>query len=368
VVSTSGLKALSAILSDPNVNELMWNSFDHAFIEFNGVLQSIPSPFTTLDEFKQTLAALSRIRNTVHTQGMIIDGVMADGSRFHITWPPLSPDGPTLTVRKFSSRHRGLSQLVTAGFMSRKLSTFLEGCVKGRVNILVSGSTGAGKTNLLNTLASLASPSERIITIEDVPELQLKHGNWVRLVASSGQGAATGSENGSESGRMTVQDCLVGCLRMRPDRIIIGECRSGEAQGMLETMNSGHDGGMTTIHANSTGDALSRLETLVLFHVGIEVPIRILRRRISDAIDLVIQVKKTSDGKRFIDEVIEVVGMEGEIITRLSLFKHAEGSNPGGLPRLISTGHPPTFLKRLELNGVQLPKGFFDPHSFESAA
>ncbi len=363
-MSSAGLKTLTAILADPNVNEVMWNGFDSAFIEFNGALQAIPSPFTTSADFETVLRTLSKIPNAVQTQGVAVDGVMSDGSRFHITWPPLSPDGPTLTVRKFSSRHRGLSHLVAAGFMSAKLGRFLEACVKGRVNILVSGATGAGKTNLLNTLASLVGPDERIITIEDVPELQLKHANWVRLVASSRQGF----EKGSEKGRMTVQDCLIGCLRMRPDRIIVGECRSHETQEMLETMNSGHDGGMTTIHANSSSDAMSRLETLIIFHVGVDVPIRALRKRISDAIDLVIQVKKTSDGKRYIDEVVEVVGMEGETITRLPIFKHTDGKDNGGVLRLITTGHPPTFLKRLELHGAQLPKGFFDPQGFESAA
>jgi pilus assembly protein CpaF len=347
------IKSLEALLNDPGLSEFMLNGFDKAFVEWNGSMQPFPTPFKTEEEFAALIADLAKLPNTLNKNSLSFDGMLPDGSRFHVTLPPLSPGGPTLTVRRFSRLHRTLADLTDTGFMSKKMATFLDACVKAKINILISGGTGAGKTTLLNCLASLADPNERIVTIEDIPELQLKHGNWVRLLSVH------------EPLVISVRDCVIGALRMRPDRIIVGECRSSEALEMLQAMNTGHDGGLTTIHSNSSEDALTRLESLTLFHAGADIAIRPLRRQIADAIDLVIQVKKGAGGQRFVQEVLEVVGMEGDMITRLPIFKRPGDRSEFG--KTITTGHPPRFLERLHQRGVILPKDFFDPTKHEES-
>jgi pilus assembly protein CpaF len=331
----------------------MWNAHDKAFVELNGKLRPIPSPMASAEAFEQLIYALANLENTIIAHGLSFDGMLPDGSRFHATLPPLSPAGPTLTIRKFSRQHRSLEDLVAAGFLSKKLGTFLDACVKGRLNILISGATGAGKTTLLNCLSGLIDPGERIVTIEDIPELKLNHPNWARLLAVR------------DESKISVREALVGALRMRPDRIIIGECRSSETLEMLQAMNTGHDGGMTTVHANSTDDALTRLESLLLFHAGAEIPLKALRRQIADALDVVIQIKRGAGGRRYIEEVMEVVGMEGDMITRLPIFKRP-AARVGGAA--IATGHPPKFVQTLAERGVKLPPNFFDAAAFEGPA
>jgi len=345
------LDILQLYLADATVSELMWNGYRSAFAEQGGSIVPIATPFQDEAEFEQVIKALSKLKSATDGEAFHFDGVLPDGSRYHVTVPPMSPQGPTLTIRKFSKSLRTLESLVEAGFLTDKARMFLDACVKARLNVLVSGATGAGKTTLMNALASRVKMEERIITIEDIPEIQLNHANWVRLISVKGEHP------------VSVRDCLVGSLRMRPDRIIVGECRSQEAVEMLQAMNTGHDGGMTTLHANSPVDALTRLESLVLFHGSSEIPIKALRRQIADAIDLIIQVTRGADGRRHIDEIIEVVGMEGEIITRLPLFKRDNSKSP---VRLLSTGHTPTIVAKMQENGSPLlPKGFFDPHAFE---
>jgi pilus assembly protein CpaF len=345
------LDILQLYLADTTVSELMWNGYRSAFAEQGGSIVPIATPFQNEDEFNNVIKSLANLKSTTDGEAFHFDGVLPDGSRYHVTIPPMSPQGPTLTIRKFSKSLRTLESLVQVGFLSEKARIFLDACVKARLNILVSGSTGAGKTTLMNALASRVKMEERIITIEDIPEMQLNHANWVRLLAVRGEN------------EVTVRDCLIGSLRMRPDRILVGECRSQEAVEMLQAMNTGHDGGMTTLHANSPVDALTRLESLVLFHGPSEIPIKALRRQIVDAIDLIVQVRRGSEGLRYIDEIIEVVGMEGEMITRLPLFKRDNSKSPA---RLLSTGHAPTILAKMQDNGSPLlPKGFFDPQAFE---
>jgi pilus assembly protein CpaF len=343
-MSRDELRPIEPYLADASVSELMWNGYDCAFAERDGVIVQVTSPFQDESDFERLVDHLSGLKNTVNANGLHFDGILSDGSRFHVTRPPMSPGGPTLTIRKFSSAFRGLEKLAASGFISEKARTFLEGCVQARLNIVISGSTGAGKSTLLNALASRVDPRERIITIEDIPEIQLNHPNWVRLVSVH------------QVPEVSVRDCLIGSLRMRPDRILIGECRSSETLDMLQALNTGHDGGMTTLHANSTGDALTRMESLILFHAGAEIPLRALRKQIVDALDLVVQVKKSPEGTRYVDEIIEVTGLEGDVITRLPLFKRTGAK---GQTQLVPTGHPPTFLKRLEERGVNLPRGFF---------
>lgn len=348
------INGLQTLLDDPGINEVMWNSFNRSFIEFNGTLKAFPSPLRSAQEYDSLVAELSKLQNTVSANGLSFDGILPDGSRFHVTLPPLSPHGATLTIRKFSRVHRNLQDLVASNFITSKLAIFLEACVRAKINILISGATGAGKTTLMNCLASLIPASERIVTIEDIPELQLRHANWIRLLSVRSERS------------VTVRDCVVGSLRMRPDRIIIGECRSNEALEMLQAMNTGHDGGMTTVHANSSGDALTRLESLILFHSGAEIPIRPLRKQIVDALDIIIQIKRSAGGQRFVEEVLEVVGMEGDIITRLPIFKRPENKMEFG--KTVTTGHPPHFLERMQNKGIILPKTFFDPQTLEDAS
>ena len=346
------LQSFEQFLGDPTISEYMWNAFDKAFVEMNGKLRAIPSPMESAEAFEKLIYELANLDNTIIAHGLSFDGMLRDGSRFHATLPPLSPHGPTLTVRKFSRKLRGLEDLVGAGFLSQKLATFLSACVKGRLNILISGATGAGKTTLLNCLSGLIDPNERIVTIEDIPELQLNHPNWARLLAVR------------DEIKVSVREALVGSLRMRPDRIIIGECRSSETLEMLQAMNTGHDGGMTTVHANSTDDALTRIESLLLFHAGADIPLKPLRRQIADALDVVIQIKRGAGGRRYIEEVMEVVGMEGDMITRLPIFKRPPAKT-GGFA--VATGHPPKFVQRLLERGVTLPPNFFDAAAFETA-
>ena len=347
---TSELNILSQILADNTLNELMFNGHQHAFVERSGRLEPIPSPFKDERQYEETLAVLAALPNTVNIGRLAVDGIMPDGSRFHITRPPQSPDYPTLSVRKFVPMHRGLENLVATGALTKKAAQFLEACVRARLNILISGATSAGKTTMLNALCSKVGLGERIITIEDIPEIQLEHPNWVRMVGVP-------DERGG-----TLRDCLIGSLRMRPDRIVVGECRSSEALEMLQAMNTGHDGGMTTLHANSTKDSLTRLETLILFHAGAEIPLKSLRRQIVDALDLIVHLKRSSGGRRQVEEILGIESMEGDIITRSSLFKRDSIRDES---KLLSTGIVPKFMDRFRDRGISLPQYFFDPAAYD---
>ena len=338
-----------AVIADDRLNELMFNGHDIAFGEREGKLERLPSPFANPQEFDRTLASLEQLRGTVKTGAFQWDGMLPDGSRFHVTLPPQSPDSPTLTIRKFVRTHRGLENLVSADALTAKAARFLDASVSARLNILISGSTSSGKTSLLNALCDRVDINERIITVEDIPEIQLNHPNWVRMVSVFGERGAS------------LRDCVTGCLRMRPDRIVVGECRSLEALEMLQSMNTGHDGGMTTIHANSAADSLSRLESLILIHAGTEIPLKTLRRQIVSALDMIIHLRKLGDGRRQIEEILELVSMEGEIITRQTIFKR---SGPNEDAKLVCCGLVPTFAKYFDGENA-LPRNFFDPLAYE---
>lgn len=342
---------LTSLLNDDSITELMWNDYSQLFIEQNGRLLEVQSPFPSTEAYENLISELQKFESSTKPTNLSCDGILTDGSRFHITLPPLSPDGPTLTIRKFSKARRGIRALIGSGFLTEKAATFLEVCVKARLNLIISGAAGCGKTTLLNALASQIGESERVVTVEDIPEVSLKHSNWVRLVAQPNKGES-------------VRQCLVGTLRMRPDRIIVGECRSSETLEMLQAMNTGHDGCISTIHSNSAIDTLTRLESLVLFHSSAEIPIKALRKQIVDAIDLIIHVKKSPTGQRQIDEILEIVGMEGDTITRLPIFgRHGAKRETS----LVSTGHVPTFISRIERHSPILAKNFFDSAAFEPA-
>lgn len=350
MISLKPLGPIEGLLNNPTLTELMWNKFSLAFAEQDGRLVEILSPFKTEQEFEELIRYLESLVPLSANKDLYFDGMLPDGSRFHVTRPMRSPTGTTLTIRKFSSAYFGLDRMCKTGFISEKASVFLKACVRARMNILISGATGSGKTTLLNALVSCADPRERVVTVEDVLEIRLEHKNWIRLIAAN-------ERNGS-----SVRDCLIGCLRMRPDRIIVGECRSSETLEMLQIMNTGHRGGMSTLHANSARDALTRLESLILFHAGAEIPLRALRRQVADAIDLIVHVGKTKDGKRHVEDILQVVGMEGDIITSLPIFKQVPIH---GESKLLATGQVPTFVPQLEERGTSLPKNFFAQLAFE---
>lgn len=339
--------SLSALMNDSDVTEIMVNSHDAVFVERAGLVQAAGVKLVDARALEELVQSILFTTGKDVAAALRFDGTLPGGARYNITLPPMSPKGPTLTIRKHSAAASTLEALVQKRSLTAKAASFLSACVRGRVNVIVSGGTGTGKTTLLNALASNVSPAERIVTIEDTAELQIRHPNWVRLLSvKEGKNAAT------------ARDCLVNALRMRPDRIIVGECRGGEAADMLQAMNTGHDGSLTTIHANNSVDATARLEVLVLQGAG-ELPLKAVRRNISQAVDLVVQLKRDRRGARYVSEIVEISGMEGDILTRAALFQVPEGKTGGD--ELKSTGLVPGFLKRLEERDVRFPRGFFDP-------
>jgi pilus assembly protein CpaF len=276
-----------------------------------------------------------------------------DGSRVHIILPPLAVDGPTITIRKFAKRGLGAADLVSGGSCTPAMMRFLDLCVRGRRNIIVSGGTGTGKTTLLNALSQSVSAEERVITIEDSAELRLTHLNLVRLEARRA--------NVEGRGEVTIRDLVRNALRMRPDRIIVGECRGSEAFDMLQAMNTGHEGSMTTLHANSPRDMLARLEGLVM--MAVEMPIAVIRRNIASAVQLVVQIARLSDGSRKIERISEVLGLEeGEVSVRdIFVFEQKGVSAAGRVDGFFrATGHVPTFSDRLRTAGLDVDETLFE--------
>jgi pilus assembly protein CpaF len=288
-----------------------------------------------------------------------VDARLADGSRVNAAIPPISIDGPVLTIRKFARDPYQAEDLIAFGTMSSKVARFLEGCVKGRINILVSGGTGAGKTTTLNVLSSFLPEDERIITIEDSAELRLLQPHVVRFESRP--------PNIEGRGAVTIRDLVRNSLRMRPDRIVVGEVRGGEALDMLQAMNTGHDGSISTVHANSPRDALARIETMCLM-AGMDLPIRAIREQMASALQLIVHQARLKDGTRRLTHVTEVVGMEGDIITLQDLFLYdfGMGTDEAGRARghIKSMGLRPRFLEKLEDSGIRLDVEVFEPEPF----
>jgi pilus assembly protein CpaF len=286
----------------------------------------------------------------------MVDARLEDGSRVNAVVPPLAIDGPVLTIRKFGRKTYTVDELVANGTLTQALAQFLSACVRARVNILVSGGTGTGKTTLLNALSTMLSADERIVTIEDAAELQLQQRHVIRLECRPA--------NVEGRGAVTSRELLRNALRMRPDRIIVGEVRGAEALDMLQAMNTGHDGSMSTLHANTPRDALSRLETMVLM-AGFELPVRAIREHVASAVDLIVQISRFRDGSRRVERVCEVQGMEGEVITTSDLFDFdfAAGVDGAGRTRgrLTATGVRPRFTQRFADLGIELDPGVFGP-------
>ena len=349
-----GLGPLEPLLQNDAITEIMINGPHQIFIEQKGKLKLSDVRFYDnahlMNIIEKILTPLGR---RVDESSPLVDARLADGSRVNIIIPPLSLVGPAVTIRKFSKKALSIDDLVGFGTLSNDMATFLEACVKARLNILVSGGTGSGKTTTLNVLSSFIPATDRIVTIEDAAELRLQQTHVVTLESRPA--------NLEGRGAITIRDLVKNALRMRPDRIIVGEVRAGEALDMLQAMNTGHDGSLTTAHANTPRDVLSRLETMVLM-AGMELPVRAVRTQVSSAIDLILQQSRIRDGSRKITYISEVQGMEGDVIILQDLFRYVQDyidGNGKSVGHFESMGLLPKFLDKFQMNGVDLPNSFF---------
>lgn len=349
-----GLGPLEALLNDDEVSEIMVNGPQQVYVERKGKLQLSEVVFKDDQHVMNIINRIvSSVGRRIDEASPMVDARLSDGSRFNAIIPPLSLIGPSITIRKFSKKPLTASDLVKFGSLSPKMVSFLEACVKGKMNIVVSGGTGSGKTTLLNVLSSCIPYNERIVTIEDAAELQLMQDHVVTLESRPA--------NLEGSGQITIRDLVKNSLRMRPDRIIVGEVRSGETLDMLQAMNTGHDGSLTTAHANSPRELMSRLETMVLMS-GMELPVRAIREQIHSAIDLVVHQSRLRDGSRKVVNITEVVGMEGDTITLQDIFTYKiEGIDSNGKIKgsFISTGIRPNFLEKITSNGILVRDDWF---------
>ena len=351
-----GLGPLEVLIAMPEITEIMVNGYDRIYVEFKGKLHRTDLSFA---DNNQVIAAIERIVSPlgrrIDESSPMVDARLKDGSRVNAIIPPLALGGPSVTIRKFSKNPLQVDDLIRFGSISRQIADFLDICVKLRKNIVISGGTGSGKTTLLNILSGFLPDTERILTIEDAAELQLRQDHVVRLEARPA--------NIEGKGEITIRDLVKNALRMRPDRIVIGECRGGEALDMLQAMNTGHDGSLTTIHANSPRDCLSRLETLVLM-AGFDLPLRAIREQIASAITIIVQITREKDGSRKVIRVSEITKMEGEIITMQDIFVfHQDGWTEDGKikGRYVPTGNIPTFMDDIKRAGLALDISMFTP-------
>lgn len=349
-----GLGPIEILLKDPSVTEIMVNGPKKIFVERMGRLQLTDVQFHDDAHVMNIIERiLSPIGRHIDESVPLVDARLEDGSRVNIIIPPLSLVGPCITIRKFATKALSVENLIAFGTLDRKMADFIKACIQARINILVSGGTGSGKTTTLNVLSSFIPEAERIVTIEDAAELKLQQEHVVTLESRPA--------NIEGTGEITIRDLVKNALRMRPDRIIVGEVRGGEALDMLQAMNTGHDGSLTTAHANSPRDALSRLETMVLM-AGFEMPVKAIREQISSAIELVLQQSRLKDGSRKITYITEVQHMEGDIITTQDLFRFEQtGMDENGklTGRFVSTGMQPSFMEKFQINGVDMPLDFF---------
>ncbi len=351
-----GLGPLEPLLADPSISEIMVNGFEKVFVERRGRIQLLCTRFNDNGHLMKVIEKIvSRVGRRVDESSPMVDARLPDGSRVNAIVPPLSLDGPTLTIRRFAVVPLRMTDLVAKQALSPPMAELLAGLVKAKVNILISGGTGSGKTTLLNILSSYIPEGERIITIEDTAELQLQQSHVVRL--------ETRTANVEGTGEVSMRSLVKNSLRMRPDRIVLGEVRGSEVIDMLQAMNTGHDGSLTTVHANSPRDALSRLENLVGLG-GVTLPVKALRQQISAGIHVVVQASRMNDGSRKIVSLHEITGMEGEIITSQEIFFfEREGMSAQGqvLGRFRASGVRPRLADRLSAFGIALSPNLFDP-------
>ena len=355
VHETLGLGPIEPLLADPTLSDILVNGYDQVYVERFGKLELTGVKFKDDNHVRQIIDRIvAAVGRRVDESSPMVDARLPDGSRVNAIIPPLSIDGPVLSIRRFGANPLTANDLLTFESMTPAMLELLKGTVKAKLNILISGGTGAGKTTLLNVLSGFVPGEERVVTIEDAAELQLQQEHVVRL--------ETRPPNIEGRGRITQRDLVRNALRMRPDRIIVGEVRGDEALDMLQAMNTGHDGSMTTIHANTPRDSLSRLETMVLM-AGLELPEKAIREQIASALNVVVQIARLTDGRRRVTNVAEIVGMEGNVVTMQDIFVFERlGVSEDGtvLGRFKPTGIRPKFTERLFLAGVHLPPGIFD--------
>lgn len=352
----TGFGPIQPLLDDPDISEVMVNGPQKVFIEKGGKLTKSA---VTFDDDDHVLRVIDRIilplGRRVDADTPTVDARLPDGSRVNAVIRPVSIDGPCITIRKFKKDKLSIQQLIDYGSLTPNMAEFIRACVLAHLNIVISGGTGSGKTTLLNVLSGFIPEEERIVTIEDAAELQLQQDHVLRM--------ETKVPNTDGKGAVTIRDLVRNSLRMRPDRIVVGECRGGEALDMLQAMNTGHDGSLTTLHANTPRDALSRLETMVLMS-GMDLPLKVVRQQISSAVDLIIQQTRLKDGSRKVTAITEVVGMEGDTVVLTDIFKFEQtgiGEHGKIKGELKATGIRPIFSPRLEAAGFKLSGDIFMP-------
>lgn len=344
---------LEPLLRDSSITEIMVNGFDTIYIERAGLIFRADLSFADEGHLRRTIERIvSRVGRRIDESSPMVDARLPDGSRVNAVVPPIAVDGCSLTIRKFAEDPYTVKDLVAMATMTSAAAEVLEACVRGRLNILISGGTGSGKTTTLNVMSSFIPDRERIVTIEDAAELQLGQPHVVRMESRP--------PNVEGQGTVTIRDLVRNALRMRPDRIVVGEVRDAAALDMLQAMNTGHDGSLTTVHANSPRDAMSRVETMVLMS-GMELPVRVIREQVAHAIDVILHQERLRDGSRHVTYITEIVGMEGETVLTQDLFtfQTSQGLANGKLGRLLPTGIMPHFGDRLRDRGVDLRAGLF---------
>ena len=348
-----GLGPLQPLLEDDTISEIMVNGPKNVYIERKGRVHRVPVTFENNDHVMRIIDRIvAPLGRRIDESSPYVDARLQDGSRVNAVIPPISLVGPVLTIRKFSRNPITIEQLIQFGSITSEAVQFLKACVEARLNILISGGTGSGKTTLLNVMSSFIPNDERILTIENAAELQLRQEHVVTLESRP--------PNIEGRGEVTIRDLVINALRMRPERIIVGECRGGETLDMLQAMNTGHDGSMTTAHANTPRDALARVETMCLM-AGMDLPVRAIREQVSSAVDLICQQERMRDGTRKVTTVTEVSGMEGDVITMTDIFvfEHTGMENGKIVGRLRPTGLRPKFMDKIETAGINLPPSIF---------
>jgi pilus assembly protein CpaF len=353
VAEILGLGPLEPLLADESVTEIMVNGPKKIFVERNGRLQRVNVNFESDEHLMRIIERIvAPLGRRIDESSPTVDARLKDGSRVNAVIPPIALQGPTVTIRKFFTKPLTVEDLLRFGTITEESMEFLRAAVVGATNVVISGGTGTGKTTFLNVLSSYIPVEERIITIENAAELQLRQEHVVTLESRP--------PNVEGKGEITIRDLVINSLRMRPDRIVVGECRGGEALDMLQAMNTGHEGSMTTLHANNTRDALSRLETMVMMS-GMELPHRAIREQIAAAIDMIVQLERLRDGSRRVVSITEVQGMEGDVITTADIFKFEQSGYEDNrvIGLLRPTGIRPKFIDRIEQAGIHLPPSIF---------